>query len=193
MEKLITTLVKESIEVKQKLLKDKEFLQQIGNVVTLICSAFKNGRKVIFFGNGGSAADAQHLAGEFIGRFKIERGALPALALHANSSVITALANDYTYGIVFARQIEAYADKGDVVVGISTSGNSENVLKGIKAARQKGCGTIGLLGGDGGIIKPICDVSLVVPSNNTPRIQEVHILIGHIICELVERELFGEM
>jgi D-sedoheptulose 7-phosphate isomerase len=152
-----------------------------------IIAAFKNGNKVLLFGNGGSAADAQHIAAELVGRFKLQRRGLPAIALTTDTSIITALGNDYTFEYVFCRQVEALAQKDDVVIGISTSGNSPNVLKGIQSAAAAGCKTIGLLGGNGGTLKSEVDIAIVVPSNETPRIQECHILLGHIMCDVVER------
>jgi D-sedoheptulose 7-phosphate isomerase len=159
----------------------------IAEVCTIITTAFNNGNKVLLFGNGGSAADAQHIAAELVGRFKLQRRGLPAIALTTDTSIITALGNDYTFEYVFCRQVEALAQKGDVVIGISTSGNSPNVLKGIQSAGAAGATTIGLLGGNGGTMKSEVDIAIVVPSNETPRIQECHILLGHIICDVVER------
>jgi D-sedoheptulose 7-phosphate isomerase len=142
--------------------------------------------KVVLFGNGGSAADAQHIAAEMVGRFKVERGALPAIALTTDTSIITAVGNDYGFDCIFERQVEAFVDPGNVVIGISTSGNSANVIKGIEKAAYIGAHTIGLTGGDGGALAEIVDVALIVPSHDTPIIQEAHIIIGHIICDLVE-------
>jgi D-sedoheptulose 7-phosphate isomerase len=162
---------------------------EIERIVTLIIRAYKAGGKVIFFGNGGSAADAQHLAGELVGRFKKDRQALPAIALTTNTSILTAIANDYGYDRVFSRQLEALATDKDVVIGISTSGNSPNVIEAIRTAKKKGAKTVGLTGQDGGKLAKIADLALRVPSDNFSRVQEAHITIGHIICELVEREL----
>jgi D-sedoheptulose 7-phosphate isomerase len=168
---------------------------QIENMVHLIVAAYRAGGKVVVFGNGGSAADAQHLAGELVGRFKLERPALPAIALSTNTSILTAIANDYGYDVVFSRQIEALVTEKDVVIGISTSGRSPNVIGAIKAAKKKGARTIVLTGGKGGPSRgrmaEVADLVLAVPSDSTPRIQESHITIGHIVCELVEKELFG--
>ncbi len=152
-----------------------------------IVKAFRGGHKVILMGNGGSAADAQHLAAEFVGRFKKERPSLPALALNTNSSTLTAIGNDYSYDVVFSRQIEGFAQKGDVVIGISTSGNSKNVDLALLLAKQKGCFTAAFLGKDGGIIKTHCDLPLVVAANNTPHVQACHIFMGHCMCELVDQ------
>ena len=162
---------------------------KIEESINEIIKCFKRGNKVIIFGNGGSAADAQHIVAEFIGRFQKERKSLPGISLTTDSSIITSLANDYSYDIVFSRQCESLVSKGDIVIGISTSGKSKNVEEGIKTAKKKGAITIGLLGGDGGTIKNIVDISIVVPSTNTARIQEVHRVIYHIICDIVESEL----
>lgn len=160
-------------------------------MVNTIIAALKKGGKVVFFGNGGSAADAMHLAGELVGHLKLERPAIPAIALTANTSIITAIANDDGYETVFSRQVEALVNKNDVVIAISTSGNSPNVIRAVTAAKAKGARTIGLTGGSGGKLAGVVDLALVVPSNDTQRIQEAHITIGHIICELVERMMAG--
>ena len=164
--------------------------QQIADVVELMINCFKNGKKLLVMGNGGSAADSQHFAAEIVGRFKLERAALPAIALSTDTSILTAIGNDYGFDTIFSRQIEALAEKGDVVIGLSTSGNSPNVLKALELARERGCLTIGLLGKDGGSIKTVCDLALIVPTNDTPRVQEGHITIIHIICDLVEKGMF---
>ncbi|MEM4729670.1 MAG: D-sedoheptulose 7-phosphate isomerase [Thermoplasmata archaeon] len=158
----------------------------------IIADALRAGRKAVFFGNGGSAADAQHLAAELVGKFQLERRALPALALSVNTSALTAIANDSDYKYVFSRQIEALVGEGDVAVALSTSGRSPSVLEGIRAARERGARTIGLTGLAGEPMRRECELCITVPSLKTPRIQEVHITLGHILCELVERELFGE-
>ncbi|MBI2847899.1 MAG: D-sedoheptulose 7-phosphate isomerase [Chloroflexi bacterium] len=163
----------------------------IERFVSLVISAYKAGGKLVLLGNGGSAADAQHLAAEFVGHFKLERQAFPAIALTTNTSTLTAIANDYGYDMVFARQVEALVNKSDVVVGISTSGNSSNVIQALKTARGIGATTIGLTGGAGGRLGEVADLLISVPSGDTPRIQEAHITIGHIVCELVEREMAG--
>jgi len=163
----------------------------IAAVVALLAEALGNGRKLLVMGNGGSAADAQHFAAEIVGRFKLERRALPAISLTTDSSILTAIGNDYGFDTVFKRQVEALAQPGDVVVGISTSGNSPNVLNALLVARETGCRTVGLLGGTGGAIAGIVDMPLVVPAHDTPRIQEIHVTIIHILCELVEKRLFG--
>ena len=179
--------LKESIEVKQRVIEQQ--LSEIEKAAKTIVKAYANGKKVIAFGNGGSASDAQHFIGELVGRFRIERKGLPGIALTTDTSVVTAIANDYGYDQVFERQIEANAVKGDVVFGISTSGNSPNVLNAIRKAKKLGCKTIGLCGKDGGELAKLADISIVVPSDNTPRIQEVHITIIHIICDILDQEI----
>ena len=180
-----------SIEVKRQLLADEKFLQKIETIIERVTQAFQNGNKVLFCGNGGSAADAQHLAAEFSGRFYKDRKALPSEALHCNSSYLTAVANDYSYDVIYSRLIEGICVEGDILIGLSTSGNSKNILNAFATAKEKGVITIGLTGASGGKMKDACDYLLNVPSSDTPRIQESHILIGHIICELVEAKIFG--
>ena len=153
---------------------------------TLMAQTLKNGNKVLLCGNGGSAADAQHIAAELTGRYKSERGGLPGIALTTDTSALTAIGNDYGYDRVFERQVEALAREGDLLIGISTSGNSDNVVKALKRAKELGCRSIGLSGRDGGAMNALCDLNLVVPSDDTPRIQEMHILIGHILCQAVD-------
>lgn len=165
--------------------------EKIAEAALLIIDCFKAGGKVILFGNGGSAGDAQHLAGKLVGRFRMERDALPAIALTTNTSIMTALGNDYGYNTVFARQVEAWAKAGDVIIGISTSGNSANVLAGVEKAKRLSACTVALTGGSGGRLAQMVDLALIVPSSDTPRIQEGHITIGHIICQIVEEALFG--
>ena len=183
----ITRRLDESAQVINDLAKSK--INEIESVVNIIITVFKTGGKVILFGNGGSAADAQHIAGELVGQFKFKRQAFPAIALTTNTSILTAVANDYGYDTVFSRQVEALVDEKDVVIGISTSGNSPNVIKAIEMAKMKGARTIGLTGGSGGKLAKVADLVLTVPSDVIPRIQEAHITIGHIVCELVEKEL----
>lgn len=166
-------------------------ISEIEKSINQIIKCLKNGKKVVIFGNGGSAADAQHIVAEFIGRFHLERKSLPAISLTSNSSILTALANDYSYDTIFSRQCEGLVEKGDVVIGISTSGNSKNVEKGVAASKKMGALTIGLLGSKGGSIGKICDISIVINSSSTPRIQEAHRTIYHIICEEVEKEFKG--
>ena len=187
----ITSIINESIKVKQALLSDVNLIAQIDTVVKVITTAFQNGNSVYFAGNGGSAADAQHLAAEFSGRFYKDRKALPSEALHCNTSYLTAVANDYSYEVIYARLIEGITKPGDVLVGISTSGNSGNIVKAFEMAKTKQVVTIGFTGDNGGKMKAISDYLINVPSNDTPRIQESHILVGHIICELVESNIFG--
>ena len=184
--------IQASIAVKEALLKNSETISTISNVSELLIEAFRSGNKVILFGNGGSAADAQHIAAEFVGRFAFNRAALPALALSVNTSCVTAIGNDYGFDQVFSRQVEALGRAGDVAIGISTSGNSPNVIRAVTAAKQMGLHTVGLNGGGGGKLEAAVDHCICVPSNETPRIQECHILIGHIISELVERGIFHE-
>jgi D-sedoheptulose 7-phosphate isomerase len=187
----ITSIINESIKVKQAVLADENLLAQIDTVVKVICTAFQNGNSVYFAGNGGSAADAQHLAAEFSGRFYKDRKALPSEALHCNTSYLTAVANDYSYEVIYARLIEGITKPGDVLVGISTSGNSGNIVKAFEMAKTKQVITIGFTGEKGGKMKEISNYLINIPSNDTPRIQESHILVGHIICELVEATIFG--
>ena len=188
----ITDIIKASIDVKQQLLADESLIHQIQTVTDVITQAFQNGNAVYFAGNGGSAADAQHLAAEFSGRFYKDRKALPSDALHCNSSYLTAVANDYSYDVIYARLLEGLAKPGDVLVGISTSGNSGNIVKAFEMAKTIGVTTIGFTGQNGGKLKSLGDYLINVPSNTTPRIQESHILVGHIICELVEINIFGK-
>lgn len=188
----ISDIIKASIDVKQQLLADAHLVNQIAVVTDVITKAFQNGNAVYFAGNGGSAADAQHLAAEFSGRFYKDRKALPSDALHCNTSYLTAVANDYSYDVIYARLLEGLAKKGDVLVGISTSGNSANIVKAFEMAKTIGVTTIGFTGQKGGKMKELGDYLINVPSNTTPRIQESHILVGHIICELVEINIFGK-
>src|SRR5664279_2808745 len=183
-------IISASISVKQNILTDENMLGKIQQVVELIVKAFKDGKRVYFACNGGSAADAQHLAAEFSGRFYIDRHALPAEALHCNTSYLTAVANDYSYDEIYARLIRGIAHPGDVLIGLSTSGNSGNIVKPLQAAQAKNVITIGFTGEGGGKMKGLSDYLFNIPSTDTPRIQEAHILLGHIICELVEREYF---
>lgn len=187
----IKNIIQHSIDVKSKVLESETLITSIDEIVSLIVSAFQNGNKVLFCGNGGSAADAQHLAAEFSGRFYTDREALPAEALHTNTSYLTAVANDYSYDVVYSRLIKGIGKKGDVLVGLSTSGNSKNIIKAFETAKEKGMTTIGFTGETGGLMKMCSDFLINVPSNDTPRIQESHILIGHIICQLVEEKYFN--
>jgi len=185
----INHIISESIQVKQSLLSNAALLEQIAGVVDAVTTAFRNGHKVQFCGNGGSAADAQHLAAEFSGRFYKNRTALPSDALHCNSSYLTAVANDYGYDEVYSRLVEGTMQIGDILIGLSTSGNSPNIVKAFETARVKNIITVGFTGNGGGKLEELSQFLLDIPSKNTPRIQESHIMIGHIICELVEANL----
>jgi len=185
----IVKRLEESARIKGCIVRDK--IGEIECIVESIIEAYKTGGKVVLFGNGGSAADAQHIAGELVGQFQLKRRALPAIALTTNTSTLTAVANDYGYEAVFSRQVEALVNEKDIVIGISTSGDSLNVIEAIEMAKMKGAKTVGLTGGNGGKLAEVADLVLVVPSDSTPRIQEAHITIGHIVCELVESELSG--
>ncbi len=176
-----------SIEVHSRLL--ESCLPAMSAATDALVTAYRNGHKAIFFGNGGSAADAQHLSAEFLGRYLLERRPLPALALHANTSAVTAIANDYGYDQIFSRQLQALAVAGDVAVGISTSGNSQSIIEALNAARKMGVTTIGLTGASGGRMRELVDVLIAAPSSETPRIQECHILVGHALCDAVEQAL----
>jgi len=190
---IVRDRIRRSIDVKQVLLQDDAFGALVIHAALQIVSALRAGGKIILCGNGGSAADAQHLAAEFTGRYLKERRALPALALHANTSAVTAIGNDYGFDLVFARQMEALGKEGDVAVGISTSGNSRNVLRALEVAKSKSIYTVALTGASGGRMKEVADCTINIPSEETPRIQECHILTGHIICEIAEEMLFGSM
>ena len=190
MKEKIKSIIQHSIAVKSQLLQQEALMDTIGNVVKAITQSFRAGHRVYFCGNGGSAADAQHLAAEFSGRFYKDRLALPAEALHCNTSYLTAVANDYGYDHVYSRMIEGIGQTGDILVGLSTSGNSPNILKAFAVARQKGMVTIGFTGETGGKMKAECDFLINIPSGDTPRIQESHIMVGHIICQLVEEQYF---
>jgi len=189
---LIAETIKDNIEIKKKILKDKGILMEIEKITNEIVKAFNNDRKVLFCGNGGSAADAQHIAAELSGKFYLDRNPLFAEVLHGNSSFLTAVANDYSYNEIFARAVRAMGREGDVLVGISTSGTSSNVIKAIEEANKNKMVVIGLTGKSGGKMKGLCKYLIKVPSVDTPRIQESHILIGHIICENVEKKIFSK-
>lgn len=186
----IKDIIKASIDVKQQVLENEDLIATIEKVVEAITASLKNNGRIYFCGNGGSAADAQHLAAEFSGRFYTDRKALPAEALHCNTSYLTAVANDYSYDVVYARLIDGIGNKGDVLVGLSTSGNSGNIMKAFEVANEKGITTVGFTGYTGGTMKAVSDLLINVPSTDTPRIQESHILIGHIVCQLVEEKIF---
>ena len=187
----IQAIIKESFLIKNKILQDTKFINTIEQSVDVILNALKKGNKLYFCGNGGSAADAQHLAAEFTGRFYLERKALPAEALHCNTSYLTAVANDYSYEDVYSRLLEGISKPGDVLIGISTSGNSKNIIKALQTAKSNSLHTISFTGLNGGLMKNYSDYLLDIPSENTPRIQECHILVGHIICQMVEEQFFN--
>ena len=191
MNEKIKDIVRESIAVKTMVLNDTGLVASVGQIVDLVVDRFRAGNHLYFCGNGGSAADAQHLAAEFSGRFYIDREALPSEALHSNTSYMTAVANDYSYDLIYSRLIRGIGKKGDILVGMSTSGNSTNILQAFETAREKGITTIGMTGEGGGKLLPLCDHLIDIPSRNTPRIQEAHMLLGHIICQLVEEKYFN--
>ena len=188
---MIRQKIEESIRVKEGILGNAELIDRISLAIELLTNAFKNGKKVLLCGNGGSAADAQHIAAELSGRFYMDRPPLPAEACHVNSSFVTAYANDYSYDQTYARYVEGFGKEGDVLISISTSGNSGNIVRAIEQAKKMGMKTVGMAGESGGKMKELVDVLINVPSGDTPRIQEAHILIGHIICEQVEKNIFG--
>jgi D-sedoheptulose 7-phosphate isomerase len=189
-ERRVSSLIEQSIATKQSMLSNRELISTAAKVSAILVHAMKRGNKLLIFGNGGSAAQAQHIAAEFVGRFAFDRPALPALALSVNGSCVTAIGNDYGFDLIFSRQLEALARRGDVAIGISTSGNSPNVVKAMSTARKMELHTVALTGAAGGGLKGRVDHCICVPSNETPRIQEGHILVGHIISELVELEMF---
>ena len=191
MQEQFKEIIRSSINVKEEILSDTAMLSDLEKAVNLIVNAFKKGNRIWFCGNGGSAADAQHLAAEFSGRFYTDRRALPAEALHCNSSYMTAVANDYSYEVVYARLVQGICQEGDVLIGLSTSGNSGNIVKAFEAAREKGVFTVGFTGSSGGKMKSLSDILFNVPSSDTPRIQESHIMLGHIICQFVEEVYFS--
>lgn len=186
----IRNIIKASVDTKQQVLQNEELLVVIQNAVDAIVTAFNNGNSVYFCGNGGSAADAQHLAAEFSGRFYTDRKALPAEALHCNTSYLTAVANDYSFDVIYSRIIDGIGKQGDILVGLSTSGNSANIINAFEKAREKKMTTIGFTGKSGGKMKGCSDMLINIPSTDTPRIQESHIMVGHIICQLVEEKMF---
>lgn len=186
----ITESILQSIKVKKQIVEDETIITKIANSVSMIIEAYKNNNKVLFCGNGGSAADAQHLSAELSGRFKIDRDPLDAEALHVNTSYVTAVANDYSYDEIYSRLVKAKGKKGDILIGLSTSGNSKNVIRAFKIAKEKGMITISLTGEKRNLLEELSDITIKVPSQDTANIQESHIMIGHIICDLVEKELF---
>lgn len=189
LQKKVLDLFTNSIEVKGEFI--KTHCEKIVQAVQITALALKNGNKLLFFGNGGSACDASHLAAEFVNRFKIERPGLPALALATDMAVVTSISNDYEYAEIFSRQVRTLGQSGDIAFAITTSGNSTNVVRGVQAAKEKGIRTIGFTGGTGGKLVPLVDMAFIVPSKNTARIQETHITLGHVICELVDELLFN--
>lgn len=191
MQTRIATQLQEHVAVIKRL--ETDCSERIARIADRLVETLKIGNKLLIMGNGGSAADAQHFAAEIVGRFAMERPGLPAIALSTDTSAITAIGNDYGFDRIFSRQVEALAAPGDALIGISTSGNSPNVQKALETGRQAGCSTIGLLGKDGGAIAPLCDLALIVPADATPRIQEGHITVIHILCDLIEQCLFGRL
>jgi D-sedoheptulose 7-phosphate isomerase len=188
----IKNIIQSSIDVKTQILSDDKILQTIQDCVNVMVTAFEKGNKVLFCGNGGSASDAQHLAAELTGRFYTDRDALPAEALHCNTSYLTAVANDYSYDVIYSRLLKGIGKQGDILVGLSTSGNSRNIVKAFEVAKQKGMTTIAFTGSTGGKLKNLSDHLINIPSDDTPRIQESHITVGHIICQLVEEVYFKD-
>ena len=192
MKTYIKDQVKKSYETKQNIYNDDSFLDKIEEVAKLCVELYKGSNKTILAGNGGSAADAQHIAAELVGRYGFDRPSIPSLALTTDTSNLTAIGNDYGYDKVFSRQLEGMGQEGDIFIGISTSGNSVNLVNAFNVAKDKGITTVALTGRDGGEMAKLADIALVVPSNSTPRIQESHILIGHILCDIIEKEIFGD-
>lgn len=186
----IPSIIQASIDTKNRVLSDQTLIDTVAQVAEAMTVAFQNGKKVLFCGNGGSAADAQHLAAEFSGRFYYDRPPLYSEALHVNSSYVTAVGNDYSYDVIYSRMVQAMGREGDVLVGISTSGNSTNVIKALEVANELGMITVGMTGETGGKMKDVSKFLLNIPSKDTPRIQECHILLGHILCEIVEAKVF---
>jgi len=192
MKNYIKDQIKKSYETKQTIYENEELLNKIQKVSELCVSLYNGKNKTILAGNGGSAADAQHIAAEMVGRYGFDRPSLPSLALTTDTSALTAIGNDYGYDMIFSRQLEGMGQDGDLFIGISTSGNSKNIVKAFEVAKRKNITTVALTGRDGGEMAKIADIALIVPSDSTPRIQESHILIGHIICDIIEKEIFGD-
>jgi len=192
MKNYIKQQIKKSYETKQEIYKNENLLDSIENVAKECIKLYNNGKKTILAGNGGSAADAQHIAAELVGRYGFDRPSIPSLALTTDTSNLTAIGNDYGYDKVFSRQLEGMGQAGDLFIGISTSGNSVNIINAFKSAKDKNITTVALVGKDGGDMAKLADIVLLVPSNSTPRIQESHILIGHILCDIIEKELFSD-
>ena len=191
MKTYIKDQIKKSYETKQDIYNNEDLLDKIEDVAQKCVALYKTDKKTILAGNGGSAADAQHIAAELVGRYGFDRPSIPSLALTTDTSNLTAIGNDYGYDQVFSRQLEGMGQAGDIFIGISTSGNSINIVKAFESAKKKNIMTVALTGRDGGLMASMADIALVVPSNSTPRIQEAHILIGHIICDIIEKEIFG--
>lgn len=187
---IIRQNIEDSVALKSKVLADEEILGKVEDLANAIVNSYQNKGKVLFCGNGGSAADSEHLAAELSGRYYYDRGPLPAEALHVNTSYLTAVANDYSYNQVYARLLQAVGNDGDVIIGLSTSGNSANVIEALKVGRTKGLVTVGFTGQGGGKMAEHCDIVIAVPSYDTPRIQECHLMIGHAVCQIVELSLF---
>ncbi|WP_457744687.1 D-sedoheptulose 7-phosphate isomerase [Sulfurimonas sp.] len=192
MKKYIKEEIKKSFETKQKIYNNDQLISDIEKVAKMCVTLYKGGKKTILAGNGGSAADAQHIAAELVGRYGFDRPSIPSLALTTDTSNLTAIGNDYGYEYIFSRQLEGMGQKGDIFIGISTSGNSLNIINAFESAKKKGIITVALTGRDGGKMAQLADISLIVPSNSTPRIQESHILIGHILCDIIEKEIFAD-
>ncbi|MFK5938202.1 MAG: D-sedoheptulose 7-phosphate isomerase [Sulfurimonas sp.] len=192
MKNYIKDQIKKSYETKQEIYNNDDLLNKIEDVAKKCVALYRTDKKTILAGNGGSAADAQHIAAELVGRYGFDRPSIPSLALTTDTSNLTAIGNDYGYDQVFSRQLEGMGQEGDIFIGISTSGNSVNIIKAFNSAKEKGITTIALTGRDGGEMAKIADVALIVPSNSTPRIQESHILIGHILCDIIEKEIFAD-
>lgn len=192
MKKYIKDQIKKSFETKQAIYENENLINKVEEVSKLCVALYKGDKKTILAGNGGSAADAQHIAAELVGRYGFDRPSIPSLALTTDTSCLTAIGNDYGYDYVFSRQLEGMGQEGDIFIGISTSGNSKNIINAFISAKKKGITTVALVGRDGGEMAKMADIALVVPSDSTPRIQESHILIGHIICDIIEKEIFGD-
>ena len=192
MNNFISDQIKESYQIKQAIYDSTQLIKLVQLVSKKTIEVYKNGNKTLIAGNGGSAADAQHIAGEFVSKFYFDRPGLASIALTTDSSILTAVGNDYGYEKIFSRQVQSNGTTGDLFIGISTSGNSHNIIEALKECKEKGITTVGLTGDSGGKMKDLCDYCICIPSNQTPRIQESHILIGHIVCSIVEEELFGK-
>lgn len=192
MKSYVKDQVKKSYETKQAIYANEELLDTIVDVAQRCVDLYKTDKKTMLAGNGGSAADAQHIAAELVGRYGFDRPSIPSLALTTDTSNLTAIGNDYGYDQVFSRQLEGMGQEGDIFIGISTSGNSVNIVNAFESAKKKGITTVALVGRDGGKMAQMADVSIIIPSNSTPRIQESHILVGHIICDIIEKEIFGD-